>query len=114
MENLEAVLFQLYNKRIRISLGGKDLKIGKLHPCIYQPLFVELYIEKVIGKKDKLKIPYPFLIEEHLCDGLVYLDYRLSTFNINTRSDFDVDDVSHFITHKYFDKILTLEVDCNE
>lgn len=110
MIELETALFSFYNRTIKIELGQKEVKSGKFESCKFYPFFAELFIQKNPEKTDKLRIPLPFKVEHHEQDGLIYLDYRIVTFNRNTKTDFDKEDVSNINHHKYFDKILTISI----
>lgn len=110
MDEIEKVLFSLYNRDIKIELGTKEIKSGIFDSFKVNPFFIEVFIKKNPEKIDKVRLPYPFLVEQHEEDGLVFFDYRIATFNKNTKSDFDKETVSNLNHHKYFDKILTISI----
>ena len=110
MSELETALFSLYNQNIKIELGNKDVKQGVFDSFKFYPFFVEIFIKKTPEKTDKLRLPFPFTVEHHEEEGLIYLDYRISTFNKNTKTEFNKEDASNINHHKFFDKILTISV----
>lgn len=114
MEDIESILFTLINKSISLEICDKEFKSGILRSSKILPFFIELFIERTPEKIDKLKIPFPFGYEFYEAEGLVYFDYRIDTFNKESKSEFNVEDVSSYIQHKFFDKILTVTSKTNE
>lgn len=111
MEDIERDLFNFINQKIEVVLHDKKIKGGKLHSIKCQPFFIEIYLEDSPNKIDKFKLPFPFGREFHEDDMLLFLDYRLATYNKNLNVEFNVEETEHLMVHKFFDTILTINLD---
>ena len=87
-EQLERVFEKYFQKSILLSVRDEQIKRGKfllIKNCIIgNNYFYELTIERS-KKLDLVRIPYPFSVEEHAEDNLIYMDYRLSTLFQNNK-----------------------------
>lgn len=87
-ERLEKIFEKYFQKTISLSIKDEQIKKGKfllIKNCIIgNNYFYELTIERV-KKLDLVRIPYPFDIEEHPEDNLLFLDYRLSSLFRNNK-----------------------------
>jgi len=87
-ERLEKIFEKYFQKTISLSIKDEQIKKGKfllIKNCIIgNNYFYELTIERV-KKLDLVRIPYPFEIEEHPEDNLLFLDYRLSSLFRNNK-----------------------------
>ena len=114
---LENILKYHFQRELRFEIDDKVFKTGKfvLYKLdIYHNNFtIDFIFDKGDNKVENFKVPYPFKVEEHANDKLIFFDYRLKTLTggdktlenmINTVSD-------DYTPSKYFDKILTISYD---
>lgn len=85
---LENILKRYFQKHIKIIIDNEEYKSGKF--LLYRFLtyannyHLEFHIQRS-KKIDIIKIPYPFAVEEHAEDNLIYFDYRIKTFSKNNK-----------------------------
>lgn len=68
-------------KDLSFEIRNKTIKKGKMILYFQRNFHIVFILDVEKEKRDKLEIPIPFKIEHHHSDGLVYFDYRLSTFS---------------------------------
>jgi len=79
---LEDILKKHYQKNVQFLINGEEFKAGKF--LLYRlttyanNYYVEFHIKRE-KKIDIIKIPYPFTVEHHEVDNLLYFDYRIVT-----------------------------------
>ena len=114
---IEDILKNHFQKNIKLLLNDEELKSGKF--LLYKlatysnNFYIEFHIKRE-KKNDLVKIPYPFKVEEHLDDGLIYFDYRLNTLlNNNTQLTNKIYTLANqypdSANNKFFDKILEIQ-----
>jgi len=89
MSNIETILRKNFQRKISIIIDDKEIKTGKFllfkNMIYYNNYYIEFHIRRE-KKIDMFKIPYPFQIEEHVSDNLIYFDYRLKTLCQNNKN----------------------------
>ena len=114
---LEDILKKHFQKSICLTLNSEEYKCGKF--TLYKlttyanNYYIEFHIKRE-KKNDLIKIPYPFKIEEHEEDNLLFFDYRISTLcNKNKKLMEKIYDVSDQYEdckkNKFFDNILEIK-----
>lgn len=115
-EKIEKIFEKYFQRNISLYIKDDPIKKGKfllIKNCILgNNFFFELTIKR--GKKlDLIKVPYPFHIEEHDEDSLIYMDYRLDTLFKNKPEL--VDSINIWMTEldlkstsKFFNNILEI------
>jgi hypothetical protein len=77
---MEKIFEKYFQKDISLYIKDDLIKKGKfllIKNCIVSNnFFFELTIKRG-NKLDLLRIPYPFNLEEHIEEELIYMDYRL-------------------------------------
>lgn len=114
-EKIEKIFEKYFQKNVSLCIKDEVLKRGKFLLIRNQVIGNNYYYEMIIERSRKLdvvKIPYPFNIEEHDKDDLIFLDYRLSSLFVPKDH---IDDLDKFIenyniknTNKFFDNILEM------
>ncbi len=78
--SIDKMFEKYFQKKICIKIGDEVIKEGNFllfrNMLLHQNFFYELHIRRK-EKIDILKLPYPFEMEEHVEDQLIYFDYRL-------------------------------------
>jgi len=83
MTKLGTILKKYFQKDVKFYIDGILVKNGKF--ILYKDCenTNTYFYEFTLQKKDKLityRIPYPYDIEDYEDEGLIYLDYRISTW----------------------------------
>jgi hypothetical protein len=81
---LEEACKFLLQKTIKIELGNKLFKEGKLILFYQKNFYLTFIMDTVKKKREKIEIPIPYDVEIHEDDDLVYFDYRLKTLSKHT------------------------------
>ena len=115
LDIIEDVLKRQFEKNLELSVGNRLIKRGKfiIYRCSYYDnhYYVELKFENPKkGKLDIVKVPIPYLIEEHEEDGIVYFDYRIDSFIRDPvlYTKFSQTSSRNFPPSKFFDTILEI------
>jgi len=89
-EKLEKIFQKYFQRNIELYINGELYKKGKFllldNKVIGNNYFYEFFIERT-KKVDCVKIPYPFNVEEHEEDSMIYLDFRLKKFSNNKNTN---------------------------
>lgn len=78
---LETCCKALLQKNITLELRNKTYKQGKLLIFQQKNFYLTFILETLKSKNEKVEIPIPFDVENHMDDGLVYFDYRIKTLS---------------------------------
>jgi len=108
MLDLEKALSNFSEATINFEIKDKVVKTGILKNWKTHPMFIEFFLERPNKKDDRYKVQYPFDFEYHSDDGLLFLDYRVESFNKKFNYQFEASSVENIITDKKFDEILTI------
>lgn len=116
-EKIEKLFEQHFQKNISLIINNNNIKSGKFllikNNIIGNNYYFDLSIERK-KKIDVVKLPYPFGIEEHSNENLLYFDYRVSTL-IHNRKDLQFkfsqyfNENTTFKPNKMFDTILEIQ-----
>jgi len=114
---LETILKKYFQKNISLIIDGEELKSGLFMLYALTIYSNNYYIEfhvKRDKKTDIIKIPYPFKAEEYEKDGLLYLDYRISTLCKNNsrlinKIETATRNISSVNDNKFYNKILEIQ-----
>ena len=79
--NIEESCKSFLQKDIQFEMKNKIIKKGKIILYFQRNFHIIFILDNEKEKRDKLEVPIPFGIEHHNSDGLVYFDYRISTFS---------------------------------
>lgn len=116
-EKIEKLFEKYFQKTVELSVCGEFFKKGKFllieNKVLNNNYYFEFLIEKT-KKIDIIKLPFPFGIEEHEEDGILYFDYRLKTFFKNaqheqTKRVKHIIEVNKIFPSKLFDNILEIK-----
>lgn len=116
-EKIEKLFEKYFQKTVELSVGGEIFKKGKFllieNKILHNNYYFEFLLEKT-KKIDIMKLPFPFNVEEHYDDGIVYFDYRLKTFLNNSSIEYNkkiksIIDNNKIIPSKLFDNILEIK-----
>lgn len=115
-EKTEKLFEKYFQKTICLCVKNEILKKGKFLLIRNQVIGNNYYYDIVIERSKKLdvvKIPYPFDIEEHEDENIIFLDYRISClFNKNKNLELLLNEwikeVDIKSTNKFFDNILEI------
>jgi hypothetical protein len=114
---LEDILKKYFQKKVSLIIDGEEIKSGTFLLYVLtiysNNYFIEFHI-KTDKKIEILKVPYPFLSEEHENENLVFFDYRLSTLCRNKKKVVEklmncIEGISTHKDNKFFNKILELK-----
>lgn len=101
----ENFLFSNLQKELKFQLGTKTIKTGKLILFKRSHFFVHVTLVNTKKEKENFEIPFPFKVEEHYDDGIVYFDYRIESLNTEA---FPL--IKNKVSSSYFNKILEISV----
>lgn len=115
-EKIENMFEKYFQKNLEIYIKDSLFKQGKFiiieNKVLNNNYYFELLLEKT-KKLEAIKIPFPFYIEEHEEDGILYFDYRISTLlkasSIEPSCVYNIINNSGIITSRLFDNILELK-----
>jgi hypothetical protein len=92
-------------KKVIFSINNKVIKKGKMLLYRKNHFYVQITVLNEKQSKENFEIPFPFGVEIHETEGLMYLDYRISSLNL-TLPLLNPNKVSS----SYYNKILELQV----
>ena len=101
----EQFLANNLQKKITLSINNKLIKKGKMLLFRKNHFYVQITIMTEKQCKENFEIPYPFGVEIHENEGLMYLDYRIASLNLTmpiTKQE--------RVSSSYYNKILELQV----
>lgn len=78
---LEDVCKSLLQRTVSFTVKNKIIKKGKIELFTQRNFHIVFHLLTNKNKKEKLEIPIPFSIEEHLDDGLLFFDYRIKSLS---------------------------------
>jgi hypothetical protein len=78
---LETCCKALLQKNLTLEIKNKTYKQGKLLIFQQKNFYLTFILENSKSKNEKVEIPIPFDVENHMDDGLVYFDYRIKTLS---------------------------------
>lgn len=115
-EKIESIFEKYFQKNLEIYIKDCLFKQGKFiiieNKILNNNYYYELLLEKT-KKLEVVKIPFPFHLEEHEDDGILYFDYRLSTLfkssNIDTTEIINTINKLDIVHSRLFDTILELK-----
>lgn len=110
ISDLEKYIAKFRLKTISIELNNKVIKTGEVLNWKIHPYYFEVVLKTEKKDEDLVKIFYPFDYEFYGDDfePELFLDYRIDTLNKKEMFHFDVNEISVFKTHKFFDQILKI------
>lgn len=115
-EKIEKIFEKYFQKNLEIYIKDCLFKQGKFIIIENKVLNNNYYFELLLEKTKKLeiiKIPFPFDIEEHEEDGILYLDYRINTLFKSSKVDsvgvYNIINSSGITPSRLFDVILELK-----
>lgn len=92
-------------QQLSFSINTKTVKKGRLLLFRRNHFFIQITLMSFKNEKESFEIPFPFKVETHEGEGLMYFDYRLGSLNtISTLI------VPKKISSSYFNKILEIQV----
>lgn len=115
-EKMEKLFEKYFQKTISLCIKDEILKKGKFllirNQIIDNNYYYEIVIERA-KKLDTVKLPYPFYIEEHEDDNILFLDYRITTLfnkdkNLELLLNKWIQEMQIKNTNKFFDNILEI------
>jgi len=87
LTNIEDMLTKHFQKNVKLFIQNEEFKSGQFilfrSTLWHNNFYIEFHI-KGPKKIDLVKIPYPFRVEEHVEDNLLYFDYRLTMLSPST------------------------------
>jgi hypothetical protein len=101
----ENFLVACLQKQVKFSINNKIIKQGRLLLFRKTHYYIHISITNVKNEKENFEIPFPFNVESHEKEGLLYFDYRLCSTGV-----LSVPPVVKKISSSYFDKILEMQV----
>jgi hypothetical protein len=79
---LEKMFAKYFQRHITIRVGNDEIKSGKFLLIQNNLISNNFYFDLAIENTKKIVIfnlPFPFAVDEHESDGLIYLDYRFNS-----------------------------------
>ena len=115
-EKIESIFEKYFQQNLEIYIKDSLFKQGKFiiieNKILNNNYYYELLLERT-KKLEVIKIPFPFHIEEHIEDGILYFDYRISTLlkstNIDAAGIYNIINNSGTVPSRLFDTILELK-----
>jgi hypothetical protein len=101
----EDFLFSCLQKELSFYVGNKIVKKGRLILFKRTHFFIQITLCNSKKEKENFEIPFPFSIEEHNDDNVIYFDYRVESLNAKTLPIFQ-----NKVSSSYFNKILEIVV----
>lgn len=101
----EAFLVSCLQKNVCFSVNSKAVKRGRLLLFRRVHYFIQIALLTEKGTRENFEIPIPFAVETHPEEGLMYLDYRLKSLEVDS-----IPRIPEKVSCAYFDKILELQV----
>lgn len=116
LTNIENILSKQFQKNMKLLIKNEEIKTGQFilfRSLLWQNnFFIEFHL-KGNKKIDFVKIPYPFSVEEHANDNLIYFDYRLTALSPSK----DVRDIlrkykpqDQMALNKFYDTVLEIQL----
>ena len=78
---LEEVCKSLLQRSVSFIIKNKVIKKGKIELFTQRNFHIVFHLLTGKNKKEKLEIPIPFSIENHVDDGLIFFDYRVKSLS---------------------------------
>jgi hypothetical protein len=91
-------------KNLGFCIGNKTIKCGKLLLFKRSHFFIQITLSNQKKEKENFEIPFPFKIETHGDEGIMYFDYRLEALDIPAPI------IQSKVSSSYFNKILEISV----
>lgn len=116
-EKIERIFEKYFQKNITLCVNDIVIKNGKFllikDNIIGNNYFFELIVEKA-KKIDNIRVPFPFHLEEHEDDQLLYFDYRINTLARNNKIMCEkitqwVNSLTLINKNKYLDNVLEIQ-----
>jgi hypothetical protein len=115
-EKIESIFEKYFQKNLEIYIKDSLFKQGKFiiieNKVLNNNYYFELLLERT-KKLEVIKIPFPFNVEEHEDDSILYFDYRISTLlksaNIDMVNVYNIVNNAGTIPSRLFDTILELK-----
>lgn len=101
----ESFLMNCLQKNITFSVSNKTIKKGRLLLFRKVHYYIQIALQTEKNQKENFEIPIPFAIESYHDEGLLYLDYRVSSLGLTKLPPFPPK-----ISSSYFNKILEVIV----
>lgn len=79
----EQAFADLLQRNVRIRLGDKNLRYGRLVHYKRVHYVYQLTFINAKGNRETLELPIPFTVEQHKGENLIYFDYRNDTLAQN-------------------------------
>lgn len=102
----EAFLLASLQKQVRFSINEKIIKQGRLLLFKRTHYYIQISLQTLKSNRENFEIPFPFQIEKHDQDGILYYDYRISTLKLTTPFSLEKKKPSSI----YFNKILEIQI----
>ena len=102
----ESFLLSCLQKQVYFSVGGKNVKKGKLLLFRRVHYFIQISLMSDKNVRENFEIPIPFKVEQYAEDGLMYFDYRITSLNIK-----NFPKIPEKVSSTYFNRILEMSVD---
>lgn len=116
LTNIEYILQKQFQRNMKLLIQNEEIKTGQFilfRSLLWQNNFYFEFHLKGPKKIDLVKIPYPFNIEEHEEDNLIYFDYRISTLCSTPairESIFKYKPKDQMALNKYFNTVLEIQL----
>lgn len=101
----ERFLRSCLQRELTFNVNNKAPKRGRLLLFKRNHFFIQITLLGVRGTRENFEIPFPYKLELHEDENLMYLDYRLSSLKLSTPITF-----SQKISSNYHNKILEVQV----
>lgn len=114
---LEDILKKYFQKKVSLIIDGEEIKSGTFLLYVLtiysNNYFIEFHI-KTDKKNEVVKVPYPFVSEEHENENLIFFDYRVSTLCKNKKKTIEklmscIESIPTHKDNKFFNKILEIK-----
>ena len=101
----ESFLIKCLQQQVKFSLNNRAIKQGKLLLFCKAHYYIQLSISTDKSARENFEVPFPFQVEIHENEGLMYFDYRLSSLGTSV-----IPSPRKKISSSYYDKILEMQV----
>lgn len=79
--DLEETCKMLLQRNVFFIVKNKVIKKGKIELFTQRNFHIVFHVLTGKNKKEKLELPIPFSIENHIDDGLIFFDYRIKSLS---------------------------------
>ena len=101
----EPFLIKSLQQQVKFSINNRIIKQGKLLLFCKAHYYIQFSIATDKSARENFEVPFPFQVEIHEAEGLMYFDYRLCSLGTSV-----IPSPRKKISSSYYDKILEMQL----